>query len=55
MPKSDPTVQTMLSLRQDIFDDYTEDAFTFALRGKASIVRSQTISSTGRKLFIYRR
>jgi hypothetical protein len=55
VPKSDPTVQTMLAVRQDIFDGYTEDAFASALSGQASIVACREISSTGRKLFTYQR
>jgi ribosomal protein L11 methylase PrmA len=55
VPKSDPTVQTMLAVRQDIFDGYTEEAFTSALRSQASVVECQKISSTGRKIFTYSR
>lgn len=53
VPKSDPTVQTMLTIRDDIFDDYSEDAFATALGNAAMIVDIRTISSTGRKLYIY--
>src|SRR5690606_8929642 len=31
VPKSDPTVVKMLALREDIFPDYTEEAFATAL------------------------
>lgn len=53
--KSDPTVQRMLALREDIFDGYSEEAFTAALASCSSIVRLQQVSSTGRKLFQYAR
>jgi ribosomal protein L11 methylase PrmA len=53
VPKSDPTVQTMLAVRQDIFESYTEEAFSAALRREASVVECKTISATGRKLFAY--
>ncbi|OFW08757.1 MAG: hypothetical protein A3H96_04765 [Acidobacteria bacterium RIFCSPLOWO2_02_FULL_67_36] len=55
VPKSDPTIQRMLAAREDIFTDYTEQAFTAILSGKARIVRTETISGTGRRLFIYER
>lgn len=53
--KTDPTVQRMLSLREDIFDDYTEATFTEALERCARIVETQTVSAAGRKLFWYDR
>ena len=53
VPKSDPMVQRMLAARQDIFDDYTEEAFSSALCKEAPSVECQKISETGRKLFTY--
>jgi hypothetical protein len=53
VPKADPTVQTMLAVRQDIFDGYTEEAFSAALRREASVVEYQPISATGRNLYKY--
>ena len=41
VPKTDPTVQRMLSLRDDIFDGYTLSAFTGLLSARARIVREQ--------------
>lgn len=55
VPKSDPTVQTMLMVRDDIFDSYTEETFASALQQVATIVESRRISATGRTLYIYRR
>ncbi|WP_119419070.1 class I SAM-dependent methyltransferase [Desertibaculum subflavum] len=55
VPKSDPTVQIMLALRQDVFDSYNEQAFVEALQGEASVVASRTSSATGRTLFTYER
>ena len=55
VPKSDPMVQALLALREDIFADYTEDTFSEALQSGARITRSETISATGRKLFRYDR
>lgn len=53
VPKSDPTVQTMLMIRDDIFGGYTEEAFSNALQQAAAVVECRTISSTGRKLYTY--
>ncbi|HLT19148.1 MAG TPA: hypothetical protein VKZ96_06815, partial [Thermomicrobiales bacterium] len=55
VPKSDPTVQRMLALREDIFTDYDEAAFTSCLEQNARIVRDQTVSQHGRRLFWYDR
>lgn len=53
--KDDPTVQLMLASREDVFAGYTEEAFGLALRRHARIVSTTTVSSTGRRLFIYDR
>ncbi len=53
--KTDATVRQMLSLREDIFADYTEDNFRGLLAANAHIVDSQTISDEGRVLFRYDR
>jgi SAM-dependent methyltransferase len=53
--KDDPTVQRMLALREDIFDDYSESRFTTLLARHARIVRQETVSATGRVLFWYER
>lgn len=53
--KDDPTVQLMLASREDIFAAYSEEAFGMALRRHARIVSTTTVSSAGRRLFIYDR
>lgn len=53
--KSDPMVQTLLRLRDDIFDDYSEENFVKQLESRADIVQSETVSSTGRRLFWFQR
>jgi ribosomal protein L11 methylase PrmA len=53
--KSDPTVQKMLALREDIFDGYDEAAFEAALSSRARIVRSEVVSAAGRKLYWFDR
>lgn len=55
VPKSDPTVQTMLALRRDIFDDYTEKSFKAHLERRATILNSQVISNSGRTMYRYHR
>lgn len=53
--KDDPTVQMMLSLRDDIFPNYTTETFTNALQQRARIVRRQEVSNSGRELFWFDR
>ncbi len=55
VPKTDRTIQRMLAAREDIFSEYTEQAFTTILSGLTRIVRSEVISATGRRLLIYDR
>lgn len=53
--KDDPMVQTLLAHREDIFPDYTEDAFIAAVTARARIVRQTRVSSGGRLLVWYDR
>ena len=53
--KSDPMVQTLLRLREDIFDDYCEEAFVQHLECSADIVKSATVSATNRRLYWFKR
>lgn len=55
IPKSDPMVVELLRLREDIFDNYTEDYFVRCLQQRARILASETVSSSGRKLFAFER
>lgn len=55
VPKDDPTVQTMLALREDIFPNYTEDNFAALLARHGRIAKSSRVSGTGRTLFWYER
>jgi ribosomal protein L11 methylase PrmA len=55
VPKDDPTVRTMLALREDIFDDYSLETFSNRLSQRARIVDRQTVSGSGRTLFFYDR
>lgn len=53
VPKSDPMVKSMLSLRKDIFDDYTCDNFLSLLSERADISAQQAVGE--RLLISYRR
>lgn len=55
VPKNDQTIQWMLSLREDIFPDYTEDAFESALAKYARIERKDVVSASGRTLYAFDR
>jgi ribosomal protein L11 methylase PrmA len=55
IPKSDPMVVELLRLREDIFPDYTEEHFARCLQQRARIVASETVSASGRKLFVFER
>jgi len=55
VPKSDPTVQRMLALREDIFDRYGESEFRDVLSRHARVHREAAVSATGRQLFWYER
>ncbi len=50
VPKSDPMIVRMLRLREDIFDDYGEDAFMAAVARRARVVKSSVVSASGRRL-----
>jgi ribosomal protein L11 methylase PrmA len=55
VPKNDPMVVELLSLREDIFPDYNEELFVRSLQQRARIVASETVSASGRKLFAFER
>lgn len=55
VPKSDPQLQRLLHLREDIFGDYGRDNFAALLARSARIVREETVSASGRVLYWYDR
>jgi len=55
VPKTDPMVVELLRLREDIFPHYDEQHFVKCLEERARIVRSETVSASGRKLFVFER
>lgn len=54
-PKSDPMVQRLLVLRQDVFPDYGEEAFLASLNTLARVVAIKRVSENGRLLVWYER
>jgi ribosomal protein L11 methylase PrmA len=55
VPKSDPQLQRLLRLREDIFGDYDAENFAALLARSARIVRQETVSASGRVLYWYDR
>jgi len=53
--KGDPTIQSMLSMREDIFHNYSQTAFEDALLQHASIVETCKVTHDGRVLYWYKR
>jgi hypothetical protein len=53
VPKDDPTVQRMLSIRKDIFDQYSQAELESELAKRAAIEKREVVSSSGRTLYIY--
>jgi ribosomal protein L11 methylase PrmA len=54
-PKSDPMVQCLLSQRDDIFPEYTEENFLSAVQKRARIATKQHLKPGGRLLVLYDR
>lgn len=55
VPKNDPMVQELLSLRQDIFPDYTAEHFMALLEKQAVIIKNEIVSKSGRMLVWFKR
>ena len=53
VPKTDPMVQRLLALREDIFPDYTLEYCRTQLERRARIVKTCEVSSSGRTLLWY--
>jgi len=51
VPKSDPQTQRLLALREDIFDDYTQENFENLLRREAKVFATETVPESGRVLY----
>ena len=55
IPKKDPMVQELLSLREDIFDHYTDEIFDKSIAQHAHVVREETVTNSGRRLVWFKR
>jgi ribosomal protein L11 methylase PrmA len=55
VPKSDSQVQRLLASREDIFSDYTQEAFEAELSACFEMLRSAPIPGTSRRLYLLRR
>jgi ribosomal protein L11 methylase PrmA len=55
VPKTDPMVRHLLKLREDIFADYSEEAFLHRIRERGEIVESLRLPTSHRLLVWYRR
>jgi len=53
VPKTDPMVQGLLSMRADIYYDYEEENFIRAINAKAAIVDRHVFEENGRHLIAY--
>jgi len=55
VPKEDPQVQRMLTVRQDIFTDYTQEGFEEAFKTYFEILRTHTIEDSSRVIYVMKR
>ena len=55
IPRGDPRVDDMLTLRGDRFADYTPEVWEAALEPHAAIRRVKTLSDSGRRLYTFER
>ena len=53
--KSDPTIQKMLAMREDIFSGYSLPTFERLLSARARVIRRESLTASGRHLFWYER
>lgn len=55
VPKNDKKAQQLLSAREDIFDEYTQERFESIFSGHYELVRSRGIRDSDRVLYLLRR
>ena len=55
VPKSDPMVRRLLATREDVFPDYTAEAFVAALGVHFDLLADEPIAASGRRLLRLRR
>lgn len=54
VPKDDPKVRVLLATRQDVFADYTPEAFDAAVEAAGTVVARTPVPGTGRELVLVR-
>ena len=54
VPKTDPQVESMLALREDVFDDYTRKGFEDAFGRRFTVERAEEIRDSERVLYLMR-
>ena len=54
VPKDDPTIQRMLSLKGDIFPNYSEENFKKYIEQNGKIINQFKIGESGRKVYEYK-
>jgi hypothetical protein len=54
VPKSDPKVQTLLALREDVFPNYTQEAFERAFGNRFDILVSEQVKDSDRVIYLMR-
>jgi ribosomal protein L11 methylase PrmA len=54
VPKDDPQVQRLLSSREDIFTDYTQESFEAEFGKRFDIIECQPVGRDGRALYLLR-
>jgi ribosomal protein L11 methylase PrmA len=55
VPKKDAMVQRLLQMREDLFTDYDQTTFEKYLSARARIIKSETVSASGRVLYWFDR
>jgi len=55
VPKEDSQVQRLLATREDIFPEYTQEGVERAFAGAFTLVDSQPIQDSQRRLYLFRR
>lgn len=55
IPKTDSMVQKLLSTREDIFDDYTENSFKKVFEKQFSVINSVKIYNTERTIYLMKK
>ena len=55
VPKSDPKVNELLTWREDIFEEYNQEAFEFAFADQFELETKLNVGGSGRVIYVYRK